>query len=154
LNIKKATLRAWRHEFACHLRQQGIAANATERAVRGEIRVHKADGVYRATLRRDSSQARARAQAVANELLTGRLRVEPGKSALTETRRAVERDWRPTINILQTQGRSDLAAEVRRFVEQMPPPMTEKERLAHALLQAARRARVLDQSPPMRRYCG
>jgi type IV secretory pathway VirD2 relaxase len=57
LNIKKATLRAWRHEFARHLRQQGIAANATERAVRGETRVHKADGVYRAMLRGDSSQA-------------------------------------------------------------------------------------------------
>jgi len=150
LSIRKATLRAWRYEFARHLRQQGIAANATERAFRGETRVHKADGVYRATLRGDSSQARACAQAVANELLTGGVRIEPGKSALTETRRAVERGWRATINVLQTQGRSDLADEVRRFVEQMPPPVTEKERLAHALLQAARKARVLGQSPPTR----
>jgi hypothetical protein len=54
------------------------------------------------------------------------------------------------MNILQTQGRSDLVAEERRFVEQMPPPVTEKERLAHALLQAARKARGLDESPPTR----
>jgi hypothetical protein len=148
--IKKATLRAWRQEFARHLRQQGIAANAMKRAVRGETRVHKADGVYRAMLRGDSSQVRARAEAVANELLTDGVRIEPGKSALTETRRDVERGWRATINILQTQGRSDLAAEVRRFVEQMPPPMTEKEQLASALLQAARKTRILNQSPPTR----
>jgi hypothetical protein len=150
LNIKMATLRAWRQEFARHLRQQGIGANATERAVRGESRTQKADGVYRASLRGDSSHARARVEAVANELLTGSVRIEPGKSALTETRRAVERGWRATMYILQTQGRSALAAEVRRFVEQMPPPMTEKEQLANALLQAAHKARVLDQSPPTR----
>src|SRR5690606_8236842 len=38
LNIKKATLRHWRSQFARHLRAQGVAANATERAVRGESR--------------------------------------------------------------------------------------------------------------------
>ena len=150
LNIKKATLRAWRHEFARHLRQQGIAANATERVVRGETRVHKTDGVYRAMLRGDSSQVRARAEAVAKELLTGSISTEPGKSGMTETRRAVERGWRATINILQTQGRFDLAADVRRFVEQMPSPMTEKEKIAMALLQAGRKARILDRPPPTR----
>jgi hypothetical protein len=150
LNIKKATLRAWRHEFARYLRQQGIAANATVRVLRGETRIPKADGVYRAMLRGESSQVRARAEAVANELLTGRVHVEPGKSTLTETRRAVERGWRATTNSLQTQGRSDLAAEVRRFVEQMPSPMTEKEHIANALLQVGRKARILDQVPPTR----
>jgi hypothetical protein len=33
LNVRKAVLREWRREFARHLREQGIAANATERAV-------------------------------------------------------------------------------------------------------------------------
>jgi hypothetical protein len=150
LNIKKATLRHWRSEFARHLRQQGIAANATERAVRGETRIPMADGVYRAMLRGDSSQVRARAEAVANELLAGGARIEPGKSALIETRRAVERGWRATMNSLQAQGRSDLAVEVRRFVERMLPPMTEKEQLANALLQASRKIRNLGQSPPAR----
>jgi Relaxase/Mobilisation nuclease domain len=31
LNIKKATLQEWRAKFAAHLRQQGVAANATPR---------------------------------------------------------------------------------------------------------------------------
>ena len=34
LNIRKGTLREWRSKFAHHLRQHGVAANATERAVR------------------------------------------------------------------------------------------------------------------------
>src|SRR3984885_6557956 len=36
LNIKKATLRHWRSEFAPNLRARGVEANATERAVRGQ----------------------------------------------------------------------------------------------------------------------
>jgi hypothetical protein len=38
LHIRKPTLRRWRLAFACHLREQNIAANATERAVRGQLR--------------------------------------------------------------------------------------------------------------------
>src|SRR5690606_14193374 len=38
LNIRKGTLRHWRSQFARHLRGLGVAANATERAVRGEGR--------------------------------------------------------------------------------------------------------------------
>src|SRR3984957_14811887 len=48
LNIKKATLRRWRSEFARNLRLLGVKANATERAVRGQSRSAKRDGIYRA----------------------------------------------------------------------------------------------------------
>src|SRR5262249_33187543 len=48
LNIRKAKLREWRREFARHLREQGVAANATERAVRGVNTPQKLDGIYRA----------------------------------------------------------------------------------------------------------
>jgi type IV secretory pathway VirD2 relaxase len=36
LNIKKATLREWRVKFAAHLRELGVAANATPRRFRGQ----------------------------------------------------------------------------------------------------------------------
>jgi hypothetical protein len=36
LNIKKAHLKEWREKFAAHLREQGVAANATPRRARGE----------------------------------------------------------------------------------------------------------------------
>src|SRR5207237_7114591 len=78
LNIRKATLREWRREFARHLRDQGIAANATERAVRGESRTHKKDGIYRAAQRGDSSYLRSQAEDVARQLVNGHLCSEPG----------------------------------------------------------------------------
>jgi hypothetical protein len=147
LNIRKATLREWRHEFARHLRAQGIAANATERAVRGESRTHKTDGIYRATLRGDSTHSRTRTEAVAAELLNSDLRVEPVKSKLLDTRKEVERAWRATSDLLISQGQHELAARVRHFVDQMPPPLSDNELVAAELLQRARGSRVRDAHP-------
>jgi len=104
LNNGPATLREWRREFAGHLRDQGIAANATERAVRGETRAHKTDGIYRATKRGDSTHTRVRTETVAADLLRGNLRVEPGKETLLATRKEVERGWRTTADVLVAQG--------------------------------------------------
>jgi type IV secretion system T-DNA border endonuclease VirD2 len=95
LYIRKATLREWRTEFARHLRSMGIAANATDRGVRGETRSPKRDGIYRAEQRGESRYTHARAEAVAAELLKGNLRVELGKAKLLETRREVERAHEP-----------------------------------------------------------
>jgi hypothetical protein len=75
---------------------------------------------------------RAHAAAVASELLEGRPQVERGKSRMIETRRNIERGWRTTIGLLRNQGEAELAAFVARFVDQMPPPATEKELVARA----------------------
>lgn len=80
LNIKKATLRHWRSEFARNLRLLSVAANATERAVRGETRQAKKDGIYRVCERGDSTYVRAQAEAVAADLLKGNSRVEAGSA--------------------------------------------------------------------------
>jgi Relaxase/Mobilisation nuclease domain len=53
LNIRKATLRGWRRGFATQLRAQGVAAYATERAVRGQVRPPVRDGIHRAAQRGD-----------------------------------------------------------------------------------------------------
>src|SRR5438046_2205899 len=63
-------------EFARHLRALGIAANATDRGVRGESRSPKREAIYRAEHRGESRHTYARAEAVAAELLKGNLRVE------------------------------------------------------------------------------
>lgn len=147
LNIRKATLRKWRREFARHLRDQGIAANATERAVRGESRTHKKDGIYRAAQRGDCTHTRARAEAVAADLLTGVLDVEPGKSILLKTRKEVELGWSTTIDILIAQGYPRLAANVRRFIERMRPPRTEKEQLARELVARKHGVLSIDRHP-------
>jgi hypothetical protein len=133
LNIRKATLREWRQEFARHLREQGIAANATERAVRGHARASKNDGIYRASKRGDSTHLRERRRSVARELQNGEVRFEPGKSKLLKTRQNVKRGWRAVSELLERQGQSALAAEVNWFVERMPAPLTEKERVVEQL---------------------
>jgi MobA/VirD2-like, nuclease domain len=129
LNISKAKLREWRQEFARHLRDQGIAANATERAVRGESRTHQKDGIYRATKRGDSTYARTRAEALAADTLRGAVDVGPGKSILVGTRKDIQRGWLAASDILHAEGHPALAAAARQFINQMPPPQTDKEQL-------------------------
>lgn len=70
LYIRKPTLREWRQDFAQYLRDLGVEANATERAVRGARRTTKQDGIHRAMLRGQSTHMRVRAEAVARELAT------------------------------------------------------------------------------------
>lgn len=135
LNIRKATLRHWRAEFARNLRLLGVAANATERAVRGESRNAKTDGIYRASLRGDSTYLRAQTEAVAAEILRGSLRVEPGKKTLIETRKEVMRGWHSVARSLVDAGQHELAEDVRRFVHGMPTARTEREWIAHHLRQ-------------------
>jgi hypothetical protein len=144
LHIRKATLREWRREFARHLRALGIAANATDRGVRGESRSPKRDGIYRAEHRGESRHTSARVEAVATELLKGNLRVEAGKAKLLETRREVERGWWAVTDILVAEGRPELAAQVRRFSTQLPPPLTDRESIAEALRRHTREARTRD----------
>lgn len=130
LNIRKATLRGWRKEFARHLRAHGVEANATDRTVRGETKPTKSDGIYRAILRGESTHSRARVESVASDLLKGDLRVEPGKQKLRKSRAQVELGWLSISEILASEGNDQLAKEVRQFLHQMPPARTEREWLA------------------------
>jgi hypothetical protein len=93
LNIRKATLREWRGLFAQHLRAHGIAANASERAVRGQTRSSFKDGIHRSSLRGDSRYLRERIQRAAEELRDRGLKPNPGKTKLLETRSDVIAGW-------------------------------------------------------------
>jgi hypothetical protein len=146
LNIKKATLRHWRYEFARNLRLLGVAANATERAVRGEIRTSRKDGIYRASLRGDSTYLRERAEAVASDVLQGGTPAEPGKQQLTETRRQVVLGWLAVADQFSKNGQGGFAASVRSFVGQMPPARTDRERLVVRLHAHVREQRSVDRN--------
>ena len=137
LNIKKATLRHWRSQFASHLRGLGVAANATERAVRGESRSAKKDGIYRASLRGDSTRVNAEAKAVSSVRSVSGFDRDPGKKTLVETRAAILVGWRALADKLAIQGEAGLAAKVGAFVERFAPPHTERERLAQSLVKTA-----------------
>lgn len=135
LNIKKATLRHWRSEFARNLRLLGVPANATERAVRGQNHKAKKDGIYRAGLRGDSTYMRAQAEAVASELLRGDIRVEPGKRMLVETRLRVVQGWAKVAATLEKHGQRRLANEVRLFVARLSSARSDRELVAEELTQ-------------------
>ena len=133
LNIRKATLREWRREFARHLREQGIAANATDRAVRGVTKPQKRDGIYRAEQDDRSTHMMERRQSVDAELRSGGIQIEAGKSRVLQTRHSVEQDWRAVSATLREDGLHELAAQVDRFRKDMPPPHSEREWIADKL---------------------
>ena len=148
LNIRKARLRQWRREFARHLREHGVAANATERAVRGVTKPQKTDGIYRAERRRDSTHWRQRTEAVRRAMTPGgEIRPEPEKAQLLETRRRVVQGWNEVADDLVRQGQAELALAVRSFVKQLPPVRTEREWIRDRMLEPARgreRAQYVD----------
>jgi hypothetical protein len=142
LNIRKATLRQWREEFAKQLRHVGVAANATPRFVRGETRPRKSDGIYRAARRGASTHMRERVKAAAVALRTADRAGEPAKLRLRDTRRELERGWLATSEALRSQGQTALAEEARHFVRSLPAARTEREWLMAALVEQARRERA------------
>ncbi len=153
LYIRKATLRAWREDFAQYLRELGVAANATPTQLRGKPKEHMRDGIYRALKRGKSSFMRRKAEGVGSELLRGGLRPEPGKAKLLATRERVVQDWNATAANLRDQGEPQLAREVENFVRRMPNITTANERIAKAMLAqvAAQRSRALsaEREPPI-----
>jgi hypothetical protein len=132
LNIRKATLRVWRRQFAAHLRAQGIAANATERAVRGQVRAPVRDRIYRAALRGHSTH-QARLERIAQAAPNGRAAPDPGAARLQETRRAVVKGWHAAADRALEDGLPHLAEQIWKLIGGMPPPRTEDERLRSEL---------------------
>ena len=149
LNIYMATLREWRRDFARYLREFGVEANATERAVRGSQHQNRKTGIYRAAARGESSFMSEREEAAAHELRHGRHQPDRGQLRLSATRRDVDRGWHVLGELLEREGIHDIACQVRRFASQMPPVHTDRELIATAL-----RARLhdgLSRAPPLAR---
>jgi hypothetical protein len=106
--------------------------------VRGENKTPTLDGICRATLRGESSQA----ERAAGELLATGWRADPGKATLLKTRKEIDRGWRTVREILDRQGKSELAGGVRRFDSIMEPPLTDREQMAAIVIERARGACV------------
>lgn len=106
LHIGKPMLREWREDFARMMREQGIAANATPRVVRGRNKGKRHDGILRAQGRRDSTALRARVTAIAAELAkNGRYSEAAARAKLVETRKAVVANWLKIAEAARSAGR-------------------------------------------------
>src|SRR6185312_3226236 len=93
LHIDKQLLREWRGDFARYMREQGVAANATKRFIRGRAGSKNSDALLRAQRRNGSSATRERVQTVARELASGALIHDPAREKLLKTRTAVVAGW-------------------------------------------------------------
>jgi Relaxase/Mobilisation nuclease domain len=148
LYIRKDTLRQWREQFAALMREQGVAANATPRQVRGQIRKPFRDAMHHRlralrTFEQLPSGERAtskppktsvfmllKLKGVLQALRSRRDILDIGEDVMQRTRRAVVADWLATAEVLRRQGQSDLADCVDRFLARMPAVQTDARRMA------------------------
>ena len=80
LHIDKQLLRDWREDFARLMREQGIAANATPRAIRGENKTNGGKGSSK-----HSSTASPKAKSIA---VHSACRSSPGRTKTSGARRS------------------------------------------------------------------
>jgi hypothetical protein len=150
LHIDKAMLREWRQDFARMMREQGIAANATPRSVRGQTKRAARDVFYRTQRRGQSYSMREKLDDIGRELSATRAITDPGRARLAETRRAVIDGWNVVASKLEAQGEIVLGGHVRYFATHLPPVLTDRERLAQRLIRqikAERSARTRGHDP-------
>jgi hypothetical protein len=134
LHIDKEMLREWREDFARMMREQGVAANATPRVVRGRSQGTTKDPIYRAQRRGASIKLRDQIASVVKELNeTGTVR-DPSRKKLVETRKAVVDGWMQVADILDRQGNVSLAGDVRYFAKQLPAVLTARERIGAGIV--------------------
>ena len=157
LYIRKNTLRQWREQFAALMREQGVAANATPRQLRGQARKPFRDPIHHRlrALRafgqlppsdrakhgppRTSTFMRSKLDGMLRALKWGQSDLEIGQEAMRSTRREVTADWRATAEALRRQGEENIAAHVDQFVAGLPDVQTDAQRIADRWREQVRR---------------
>ncbi|HLN48877.1 MAG TPA: relaxase/mobilization nuclease domain-containing protein [Steroidobacteraceae bacterium] len=129
LHIDKQLLRDWREDFARLMREQGIAANATPRAIRGVNKTKRREGIFKAHLYGKSTVIHERMIGVATELYRSGTVEGPAAQRL-ETRKSLVSAWMKAAEVLDEQGEVILAGEVRYFATHLPPVLTDRQRFA------------------------
>ncbi len=130
LRIDKAMLREWREDFAQAMRAQGIAANATPRAWRGQSKRSTLDRAFWAERNGRSSVVAAHMRGILPEIKSTGTFQDPGRAKLIESRKTVVAGWESIARALDSHGEIELAGDVRYFLSQMPRVLTNRERLA------------------------
>ncbi len=128
LNIRIADLRRWREQFAGHLRQHGIEANATPAQIRGRLSDFQKDGIFRAAQRGESRVEWERERRATKAAELGETKPSRSLGRIFGTAETVRHDWLTTSSTLENQGFRGLAAEVERFRQSLQIPLTREER--------------------------
>ncbi|OJU13005.1 MAG: hypothetical protein BGN86_07395 [Caulobacterales bacterium 68-7] len=143
LNPKKADLEHWRQVFAQALRERGVEAEATPRRARGlsrrgsRIAVRKiADRKSVPTVRRAAFRKAAKAAFQGDDLL------RPWEQAIGRAQAKIRATYLAQAQLLARSGDTEdrqLAADLARFVQAMPPPESQRQAMARALVDTASR---------------
>lgn len=140
LNPRKADLQAWRETFAEKLRENGIEANATPRAVRGQTRRAERQAVRHIERRGAGSWTKqAQAEAVAADVAAGRPGITEHDPKIERRRADVVERYGQIAKALATSDQDDrrLAVAIVQHVKGMP-----EAKSAHRLaVEAARQQR-------------
>ncbi len=148
LHIDKELLRGWREDFAQLMREQGIAANATPRAIRGGNKKTRREGIFKAQRYGKSTAMRDRVIGIAAELSRSGTVVDPARERLLETRRSLVSTWMKAADVLDAQGEEILAGDVRYFARHLPPVLTDRQKLAAELIGFTEKRRRIQRDGP------
>lgn len=140
LHIDKAMLQTWREHFAQLMRDQGIAANATRRFLRGQNKRKNTDKMQRALRSGRSRVMVERVKSVIVDLYDGKDMRDPAREKLIQTRKALVGQWMTAADILNKQGETTLAREVRNFASHLPTVLTNREKLTGDYVRHSQRA--------------
>jgi hypothetical protein len=152
LHIDKQLLRDWREDFARLMREQGIAANATPRAIRGENKKKPRDAILKAQRYGKSTALRDRVIGIAQELARSKTVVDPARERLLDTRKSLVSTWMKAAEVLDAQGEMILAGDVRYFAGHLTPVLTDRQRLAAQFIKFTEKQRQIQRDGPERGY--
>ena len=145
LYVDREMLRAWREQFARHLRAIGVEANATPAYLRGKGKSNSNSNIYQHQKRIDDWETRKKSgleagekpaastlrekqvQAVIADIING---VKPDieqKAKLSSIRESVEAEWVGVEKALRAAGKEQDADRVKSFINSFAPVKTDHE---------------------------
>ncbi len=134
LYIRKATLETWRQNFAKHLRDQGIEANATPRDLRGVTRKSKKISVYHAEKAGRSTVLASKIKEIAVAIQQGEQVKGAWTMAIAKRRVFITQLYQKAADELRHAGDKALAQAVETFAASLPPVITERDNLGAKLI--------------------
>jgi type IV secretion system T-DNA border endonuclease VirD2 len=144
LNPNKAELQMWREWMAHELRAKGIEAEATPRRARGVVTKYKNQAVKHLDMRGASRVQRAKVVEAVRQVSAGVDAKElPWETATREKQKEIRSAWTKLADTFQMQGADGVkfAAEIRRFVAEMPAVKTEREALRETVVEQLQKQR-------------
>lgn len=127
LNPRKADLQQWREHFAEKLRDNGIEANATARAIRGRVRKPEPQDIGHLQSRGQASKAKEGRTNEATRAALDPAQVRPADARLAEQRTHVLTGYRAVASALAgSKASSDrqLAIDLVKLAKGMEPPVS------------------------------